>query len=59
MKNLDTKGCKDAGRVIFSHPTIVQIVDEYFIAAAFNTWDRSNSQYNAAFRAWSAGLHNS
>ena len=38
---------------------IQRIVEEYFVPAAFNTWDRSNAQYNQAFRKWSSGLQNS
>jgi hypothetical protein len=53
------QGCKDAGRVIFSHPIIKAVAERYFVPAAFNTWDRSKPQYAQAFRAWSAGLNGS
>jgi hypothetical protein len=53
------QGCKDAGALIFSDPVIQQIAEQYFIPAAFNTWDRSNSKFNAPMRQWSAGLESS
>jgi hypothetical protein len=53
------QGCKDAGASIFSDPVIQQIAEQYFVPAAFNTWDRSNSKFNAPMRRWSAGLEGS
>ena len=38
---------------------IQHVVEEYFIPAAFNTWDRSNVRYNKAFRVWAGGLQSS
>jgi hypothetical protein len=35
---------------------IVRAVNEFFVAAAFNTWDRTNDQYNQAHQAWAGEL---
>jgi hypothetical protein len=51
-------GCKDAGR-IFSDAVIVRAVNEFFIAAAFNTNDLSNEQYSQAHQAWGGELQHS
>lgn len=55
----ECQGCKDAGSKIFSDPVIKQIVEEFFVPCAFNTWDRSISKHNKAMRQWSAGLESS
>lgn len=51
-------GCKSAG-LIFSDVAVNQIVHDYFVPAAFNTWDRSKSKYNKAHKAWGNGLESS
>jgi hypothetical protein len=35
--------------VIFANPVIKEIAEKYFVPAAFNTWDRSNSNYNKVY----------
>lgn len=56
---LDYQGCKDAGRAIFANKDIQRIAETYFVPAAFNTWDRSNTKYAQAFHKWSGPLANS
>ena len=41
---------------MFAHPDIVSVVENHFIAAAFNTWDRDDKSLNEAHKKWGAGL---
>jgi hypothetical protein len=45
--------------LIFKEDSINQVISEYFIAAAFNTWDSSKSLYNTAHIEWGGKLKTS
>lgn len=52
-------GVYEAGRTIFSHPDIVNAVEEAFVPAYFNTWDRHNDAYNQPMKEWGGELADS
>ena len=44
---------------MFARPEIVSVVENHFIAAAFNTWDRNDKSLNEAHKTWGVGLASS